>query len=81
MDPSFQDAYFDLTTALMATGAFNEALATFRALHKAGVEDRIGLANNLSWELYLAGRYRRASDRRRLACGKPKADRPAERHL
>jgi len=57
MDPSFQDAYFELTTALMATGAYDEALSTFRVLRKAGVEDRIGLANNVAWELYLAGRY------------------------
>ena len=57
MDPAFQDAYFDLTTALMATGAYEEALANYRALRNAGVEDPIGLANNISWEFYLAGRY------------------------
>jgi tetratricopeptide (TPR) repeat protein len=57
MDPTFQDAYFDLTTALMASGAYDEALATFRALPKSGIVDRVGLANNISWELYLAGRY------------------------
>lgn len=57
MDPTFQDAYFDLATALMATGAYEEVLAIFRGLNKAGVKDRIGLANNIAWELYLAARY------------------------
>jgi tetratricopeptide (TPR) repeat protein len=57
MQPSFEDAHFDLISALMATGAHQEAMAAFTAFQSSGLKDRIGVANNLSWELYLSGRY------------------------
>ena len=57
MDPSLEDAHFDLISALMAAGNHQEAIAAFDAFQSTCLVDRIGLANNLAWELYLAGRY------------------------
>jgi tetratricopeptide (TPR) repeat protein len=57
IDPKFEDGHYDLISALMAKGQHEEAMAAFREFQKVVPEDRIGLANNLSWEFYLAGRY------------------------
>jgi tetratricopeptide (TPR) repeat protein len=57
MDKSFEGAHFDLISALMVAGDHRQAIAAFEAFKASGVADRIGVANNLAWELYLAGRY------------------------
>lgn len=57
MDMSLEDAHFDLISALMAAGDHQEAITAFEVFKASGLEDRIGVANNLAWELYLAGRY------------------------
>lgn len=60
MDPTLEDAHFDLISALMAAGKYQEAIAAFDVFKVACLEDRNGVANNLAWELYLAGHYAEA---------------------
>lgn len=60
IDPYLENVYFDLITALMAMGDQQQAIATFRSFQKVGIEDTVGVANNLAWELYLAEQYKSA---------------------
>ncbi len=60
LGPKFEWAQATLVTALIATGAVEEAIAVYPDAQAALLEDTGHLANNLAWSLYMAGEHEKA---------------------